>query len=153
MIFVSTKECGAAWENDITSSLRTESYPGSNLSIIAVNLTCLLNLLPLFWKYLSAYTLVYTLSVNTLVSRILMKKIFTHAAANFFFFLINLIEFLNKIYTYRTTLTALFFVEKQRDLPFIIQREKMSIHTNIFTVNLNSKFYWPVFKIQPLIWT
>ena len=70
-----------------------------------------------------------------------MKKIFTQAAANFFFFLINLIEFLNKIYTYRTTLTALFFVEKQRDLPFIIQREKMSVHTNIFTVNLNSKFY------------
>ena len=81
------------------------------------------------------------------------EKNFHPGSCKFFFFLINLIEFLNKIYTYRTTLTPLFFVEKQRDLPFIIQREKMSIHTNIFTVNLNSKFYWPVFKIQPLIWT
>ena len=40
-----------------------------------------------------------------------------------FFKQFNLI-FKNKVYTYRTTLTAFFFVEKQRVLPFIARREK-----------------------------
>ena len=41
------------------------------------------------------------------------RKIFTRVAANFF-----LIDFF-KVYTSRTTLIALFFVEKQRVVPFI----------------------------------
>ena len=50
------------------------------------------------------------------------RKIFTRTAANLLF-LINLIDSF-EVYTERTTLTALFFVEKQRVLPFIVQREK-----------------------------
>ena len=40
-----------------------------------------------------------------------------------FTFLISLIDFF-EVSTYRITLTALFFVEKQRVLPFVAQREK-----------------------------
>ena len=40
------------------------------------------------------------------------------------FFLINLTDFLSKVYTYRTILTALFFFEKQTILPFIVRRKK-----------------------------
>ena len=40
------------------------------------------------------------------------------------FFLINLTDFLSKVYTYRTILTALFFFEKQAILPFIVRRKK-----------------------------
>ena len=54
------------------------------------------------------------------------RKIFTRVAANFFF----LIDFF-KVYTSRTTLIALFFVEKQRVVPFIVQREKTSIRPNM----------------------
>ena len=52
-----------------------------------------------------------------------MKKIFTLAAANYYF-LIDLTDFFKKVYTYRTILTPLFFVEKQTVLPFIVQKEK-----------------------------
>ena len=48
-----------------------------------------------------------------------------HPGGRKFIFLkhFNLI-FKNKVYTYRTTLTAFFLVEKQRVLPFIARREK-----------------------------
>ena len=49
------------------------------------------------------------------------KNIFIRAAANFF--VINL-NFLNKVYAQRTTLTTLFFVETQRVLPFIVRKIK-----------------------------
>ena len=39
-------------------------------------------------------------------------------------FLISLIEFLNKTYIKGANLTAIFFVEKQGALPFIVRREK-----------------------------
>ena len=52
-----------------------------------------------------------------------MKKIFTLEAANYYF-LIDLTDFFKKVYTYRTILTPLFFVEKQTVLPFIVQKEK-----------------------------
>ena len=58
------------------------------------------------------------------------RKIFTWAAANLLL-LINLIDSF-EVYTERTTLTALFFVEKQRVLPFIVQREKTSIRLYMF---------------------
>ena len=35
-----------------------------------------------------------------------------------------LLNFLNKVYTYKTTLTALFFVEKQKAISFTVWREK-----------------------------
>ena len=58
------------------------------------------------------------------------KKIFTRATANFF--LINL-NFVNKVYTYKTTLAELLFVEQQRVLAFIVRKEKkMLICTNKF---------------------
>ena len=41
-------------------------------------------------------------------------------------------NFLNSVYTYRTILTALYFVEKQRVKPFIIRKEKTSIRPNTF---------------------
>ena len=40
------------------------------------------------------------------------------------FFLSIYFNFLNKVYTQRTTLTALFFVEKPRVLPFSVRKEK-----------------------------
>ena len=51
------------------------------------------------------------------------RKVFTREAANLFF-LNNLVDFLNKIYTQKITLTVFFFVEKQGVLPFIVGREK-----------------------------
>ena len=59
------------------------------------------------------------------------RKIFIRTAANLNF-LINLTDFFKKVYTQITTLTALFFVEKQTVLPFIVQRKKKSIHPNKF---------------------
>ena len=44
------------------------------------------------------------------------KKIYTRADAIFF----NQLNFLNKVYTYRTNLTAPFFVEKTGVLPLIV---------------------------------
>ena len=40
------------------------------------------------------------------------------------------LNFLNKVHTLRTTLTALLLVEKQGVLPFIVRREKMSVGRN-----------------------
>ena len=61
------------------------------------------------------------------------KKIFTRAAAKKYF-LMNLIEFFLKVYTFsKPTLTALFFVEKQRALPF-----KAGVHFRNFSTNRNN---------------
>ena len=49
------------------------------------------------------------------------KKIFTRATANFF--LINL-NFVNKVYTYKTTLAELLFVEQQRVLALLFEKKK-----------------------------
>ena len=70
------------------------------------------------------------------------RKIFIRTAANLNF-LINLTDFLKKVYTQITTLTALFFVEKQTVLPFIVQRKKSQfIRINLLVVNhLNGEFY------------
>ena len=72
------------------------------------------------------------------------RKIFIRTAANLNF-LINLTDFLKKVYTQITTLAALFFVEKQTVLPFIVQRKKSQfIRINLLVVNhLNGEFYWP----------
>ena len=56
-------------------------------------------------------------------------QVFARAAANYYF-LINLTDFLNRFYTYRTILTAFFFIEKQTVLPLIVQREKKSINSS-----------------------
>ena len=84
------------------------------------------------------------------------RKIFIRTAANLNF-LINLTDFLKKVYTQITTLAALFFVEKQTVLPFIVQRKKSQfIRINLLVVNhLNGEFYWPKtfhygFEIQSL---
>ena len=70
------------------------------------------------------------------------RKIFIRTAANLNF-LINLTDFLKKVYTQITTLAALFFVEKQTVLPFIVQRKKSQfIRINLLVVNhLNGEFY------------
>ena len=70
------------------------------------------------------------------------RKIFIRTAANLNF-LINLTDFLKKVYTQITTLTALFFVEKQTVLPFIVQRKKSQfIRINLLVVNhINGEFY------------
>ena len=50
-----------------------------------------------------------------------------------FFFSSIQLNFLNKVYTYRSTqhyYTALFFAEKQRVLSFIVRREKIDIRLN-----------------------
>ena len=84
------------------------------------------------------------------------RKIFIRTAANLNF-LINLTDFLKKVYTQITTLAALFFVEKQTVLPFIVQRKRSQfIRINLLVVNhLNGEFYWPKtfhygFEIQSL---
>ena len=53
----------------------------------------------------------------------LTVKILTWVAAKNFFF-INLIKFFKAILHLKTTLTALFFVEKQKNLSFIVWRTK-----------------------------
>ena len=70
------------------------------------------------------------------------RKIFIRTAANLNF-LINLTYFFKKVYTQITTLTALFFVEKQTVLPFIVQRKKSQfIRINLLVVNhINGEFY------------
>ena len=62
------------------------------------------------------------------------------------YILINLIKFLKQSLHSKTTLTPLFFVEKQRVLPFIVQREKKHqfFRINLLVENrLNSEFHWP----------
>ena len=60
------------------------------------------------------------------------------------YILINLIKFLKQSLQSKTTLTSLFFVEKQRAFPFIVQREKKH---QFFRINLlvkncfNSEFH------------
>ena len=51
------------------------------------------------------------------------QKIFTRAATKNSFVSIKL-TFLNNLYTEKTTLTALFFVEKQRTLLLLFKGEK-----------------------------
>ena len=48
-------------------------------------------------------------------------------------------NFLYKVYTSRTTATAVFFVEKQGVLPFTVRREKTFFRINLLVeIRLNS---------------
>ena len=68
------------------------------------------------------------------------KKIFHLGSGNFF--LINLIESFKKVYIWRTTLTALFFVEKQR-VNCSNRKKRQFVWMNLLVENrLNGKFYW-----------
>ena len=86
---------------------------------------------------------VLTKKKNTFVSRNAgdEKNLYPHGSK--LNFLINLTDFLKKVYTQITTLAALFFVEKQTVLPFIVQRKKSQfIRINLLVVNhLNGEFY------------
>ena len=66
----------------------------------------------------------YTKKKNTLVSGSAGDKKNLHPGGSNLFIFINLIEFCNWSLHLRTTLAALFFVEKQGVLPFIFRREK-----------------------------
>ena len=60
------------------------------------------------------------------------------------YILINLIKFLKQSLQSKTTLTSLFFAEKQRVFPFIVQREKKHqfFRINLLVENrLNSEFH------------
>ena len=59
------------------------------------------------------------------------------------YILINLIKFLKQSLHSKTTLTPLFFVEKQRVLPFIVQREKKH---HFFEIKHYINFTWELQK-------